>query len=126
MRAKIDLPPHNIPETTILRALHLSITVLLRHYRLLLSYDLETKMASILAVGFGVAAAAFIVSIPPYSHRVRITKRLLQGRASLVAYRKSRGQVGALGRAFYKGGFEPRMNRREAALILQLKYVLLE
>ncbi|KAL8936253.1 MAG: hypothetical protein Q9216_005033 [Gyalolechia sp. 2 TL-2023] len=59
-------------------------------------------MITVLAVGFGVAAAAFV------------------GRASLVAYRKSRGQVGALGRAFYKGGFEPRMNRREAALILQL------
>ncbi|KAL9589458.1 MAG: hypothetical protein Q9203_001751 [Teloschistes exilis] len=25
-----------------------------------------------------------------------------------------------MGRAFYKGGFEPRMNRKEAALILQL------
>ncbi|KAI4101163.1 MAG: hypothetical protein L6R37_005085 [Teloschistes peruensis] len=61
-------------------------------------------MASILAVGFGVAAAAFL------------------GRAGLVALRKSRGQVGAMGRAFYKGGFEPRMNRKEAALILQLKY----
>jgi DnaJ family protein C protein 19 len=31
--------------------------------------------------------------------------------------------VGALGKAFYKGGFEPRMNRREAALILSLKCV---
>ncbi|KAL8737818.1 MAG: hypothetical protein Q9181_001309 [Wetmoreana brouardii] len=59
-------------------------------------------MTTILAVGFGVAAAAFL------------------GRAGLVALRKSRGQVGALGRAFYKGGFEPRMTRREAALILQL------
>jgi DnaJ family protein C protein 19 len=29
--------------------------------------------------------------------------------------------VGALGKAFYKGGFEPRMTRREAALILSLK-----
>jgi hypothetical protein len=27
-----------------------------------------------------------------------------------------------LGKAFYKGGFEPKMNRREAALILQLRY----
>lgn len=25
-----------------------------------------------------------------------------------------------MGKAFYKGGFEPRMNRREAALILEL------
>ena len=42
-----------------------------------------------------------------------------------MALRKYRGGAtgaGALGKAFYKGGFEPRMNRREAALILQLKY----
>jgi hypothetical protein len=31
--------------------------------------------------------------------------------------------VGALGKAFYKGGFEPRMNKREASLILSLGYV---
>lgn len=50
---------------------------------------------------------------------------ILQGRAGLVAFRKYRagaGAVGALGKAYYKGGFEPMMNRREAALILQLKY----
>ena len=29
--------------------------------------------------------------------------------------------AGALGKSYYKGGFEPRMNRREAALILQLR-----
>ena len=46
-----------------------------------------------------------------------------QGRAGLVAWRRSRGGVGALGQAFYKGGFEPRMNRREATLILSLKCV---
>lgn len=45
-----------------------------------------------------------------------------QGRAGLVAWRRSRGGVGALGKAFYKGGFEPRMNKREASLILSLKY----
>lgn len=28
-----------------------------------------------------------------------------------------------LGRAYYKGGFEPQINRREAALILELPYV---
>ncbi|KAL8724193.1 MAG: hypothetical protein Q9166_008090 [cf. Caloplaca sp. 2 TL-2023] len=59
-------------------------------------------MTSILVYGCGVAAAAFL------------------GRAGLVAFRRSRGQVGAFGKAYYKGGFEPRMNRREAALILQL------
>ena len=49
-----------------------------------------------------------------------------KGRAGLVAFRKYRGGVegvSALGRAYYKGGFEQRMNRREAALILQLRWV---
>lgn len=61
-------------------------------------------MASAITVGIGVAAAAFL------------------GRAGLVALRRYRAGagVGALGRPFYKGGFEPRMNRREAALILEL------
>ncbi|PGH17282.1 mitochondrial import inner membrane translocase subunit tim14 [Helicocarpus griseus UAMH5409] len=59
-------------------------------------------MASVLAVGFGVATAAFL------------------GRAGLVAFRRYRGGVNSMGKAFYKGGFEPRMNRREAALILEL------
>jgi len=43
-----------------------------------------------------------------------------QGRAGLVALRRYRGGTSALGRAFYKGGFEPKMNRREAALILEV------
>jgi len=63
------------------------------------------RMATILVVGVGVAAAAFF------------------GRDGLVAMRRYKGgpgAVGALGKAFYKGGFEPRMSRREAALILQL------
>lgn len=47
---------------------------------------------------------------------------LSQGRAGLVALRRSRGGVGALGNAFYKGGFEPRMTKKEASLILSLKY----
>ncbi|KAI1854808.1 hypothetical protein JX266_000926 [Neoarthrinium moseri] len=64
------------------------------------------SMASVLAIGTGVAVAAFL------------------GRAGLVAFRRSRGGVGALGKAFYKGGFEPRMNKREASLILSLKYDL--
>lgn len=45
----------------------------------------------------------------------------LQGRAATIAWRRSRGGVGAMGQAFYKGGFEPRMNRKEATLILSLK-----
>jgi len=34
--------------------------------------------------------------------------------------RRHRGGTSALGRAFYKGGFDPKMNRREAALILEV------
>jgi len=61
-------------------------------------------MASALAIGVGVAVTAFL------------------GRAGLVAMRKYRNPNGlnALGRPFYKGGFEPRMNKREASLILEL------
>ncbi|KAK7941187.1 mitochondrial import inner membrane translocase subunit TIM14 [Apiospora phragmitis] len=59
-------------------------------------------MASMLALGGGVAVAAFL------------------GRAGLVAWRRSRGGVGAMGKAFYKGGFESRMTKREASLILSL------
>ncbi|KAL7785520.1 mitochondrial import inner membrane translocase subunit TIM14 [Trichoderma ceciliae] len=59
-------------------------------------------MASVFAWGAGVAVAAFL------------------GRAGLVALRRSRGGVGALGKAFYKGGFEPRMTKKEASLILSL------
>lgn len=29
-----------------------------------------------------------------------------------------------MGKAFYKGGFESKMNKKEASLILSLKYVL--
>merc|ERR1711963_129047 len=42
------------------------------------------------------------------------------GRAALVALRRSGGGAGALGRGYYKGGFEPKMTRREAALILEM------
>ncbi|CEJ55942.1 Mitochondrial import inner membrane translocase subunit tim14 [Penicillium brasilianum] len=59
-------------------------------------------MASTLAIGLGVGVAAFL------------------GRAGLVAYRRSQGGVNAAGKAFFKGGFEPRMTRREASLILEL------
>jgi hypothetical protein len=45
-----------------------------------------------------------------------------QGRAALVALRRSGGGAGALGRSYYKGGFEPKMTRREAALILEMPY----
>jgi DnaJ family protein C protein 19 len=37
--------------------------------------------------------------------------------------RRSGGGAGALGRSYYKGGFEPKMTRREAALILEMPYV---
>ncbi|ATY66887.1 mitochondrial chaperone (Tim14) [Cordyceps militaris] len=63
-------------------------------------------MASILTIGAGAAVAAFL------------------GRAGLVAWRRSRGGVGAMGKAFYKGGFEQKMTKKEATLILSLKYAL--
>jgi len=63
-------------------------------------------MVSLLALGGGAAVAAFL------------------GRAGLVAWRRSRGGVGAMGKAFYKGGFDSRMTKKEASLILSLKYVL--
>ncbi|KAL6908872.1 mitochondrial import inner membrane translocase subunit TIM14 [Trichoderma evansii] len=59
-------------------------------------------MASVFAWGTGVAVAAFL------------------GRAGFVALRRSRGGVGAMGKAFYKGGFEPKMTKKEASLILSL------
>ncbi|KAI0907963.1 mitochondrial chaperone [Ustulina deusta] len=59
-------------------------------------------MASILAIGGGAAVAAFL------------------GRAGFVAWRRSRGGVSAMGKTFYKGGFEPRMTKKEASLILCL------
>lgn len=48
-------------------------------------------------------------------------ERCSQGRAATIAWRRSRGGVGSMGQAFYKGGFEPRMNKKEASLILSLK-----
>ncbi|KAH8692920.1 putative mitochondrial DnaJ chaperone [Talaromyces proteolyticus] len=59
-------------------------------------------MASAVAMGLGVATAAFL------------------GRAGYVALQRYRGGVNKVGRAFYKGGFEPKMTRREASLILEL------
>ncbi|EAW23942.1 putative mitochondrial DnaJ chaperone (Tim14) [Aspergillus fischeri NRRL 181] len=59
-------------------------------------------MASTFTIGLGVATAAFL------------------GRAGYVALRRYQGGMNAMGKAFYKGGFEPRMTRREAALILEL------
>lgn len=40
----------------------------------------------------------------------------------MVAWRRSRGGVGAMGKAFYKGGFEAKMTKKEASLILSLRY----
>ena len=81
-------------------------------------------MATVLAVGVGVAAAAFLVRCYKLYAITAAELTRLQGRAGLVAMRKYRGGIAgatALGKAYYKGGFEPRMNRREAALILQLR-----
>ncbi|KAK6331087.1 mitochondrial import inner membrane translocase subunit TIM14 [Orbilia brochopaga] len=60
---------------------------------------------NIVLVGVGVAAAAFM------------------GRVGLQALRKYKAIPGAasgFGKQFHKGGFDTRMNRREASLILSL------
>lgn len=63
-------------------------------------------MATAVLVGAGIAAAAVV------------------GRAALRAYQQTGGSIGgpALkgpgGKMFLRGGFEPKMSRREAALIL--------
>lgn len=46
-----------------------------------------------------------------------------KGRAGLVALRRYRSGATGIGKGFYKGGFEQLMNKREASLILALKYV---
>ncbi|KAI5838753.1 hypothetical protein DFP73DRAFT_563119 [Morchella snyderi] len=67
----------------------------------------SSTMSSAILIGCGIAGAA------------------LAGRIGLQALKKYKaasgaGVAGAFGKAFYKGGFEPKMNRREAILILQL------
>ncbi|KAF3918782.1 hypothetical protein AA313_de0205119 [Arthrobotrys entomopaga] len=59
---------------------------------------------NVVLVGVGVAAAAFV------------------GRVGLQALRKYKAIPGSagFGKSFYKGGFDSRMNRREASLILSL------
>ncbi|KAH0610585.1 uncharacterized protein H6S33_012112 [Morchella sextelata] len=67
----------------------------------------SSTMSSAILIGCGIAGAA------------------LAGRIGLQAFKRYKatsgaGVAGAFGKAFYKGGFEPKMNRREAILILQL------
>ncbi|KAI8995134.1 mitochondrial import inner membrane translocase subunit TIM14 [Gaertneriomyces sp. JEL0708] len=54
-------------------------------------------MATAIAVGAGIAVAALV------------------GRAAL----KAGGRIG--GKSFYRGGFEPKMTKREAALVLGIR-----
>jgi len=79
-------------------------------------------MVGALLIGVSVAAAAFFVRVFPHVLPSTVTPLTSppQGRAGLVALRRYKGGTNALGRAFYKGGFEPKMSKREAALILQL------
>ena len=79
------------------------ILIVLIHYRLR-TLSNRSNMASTVLAGVGIATAAFL------------------GRAGLVAFRrwKNPDAVNAIGKAFYKGGFEPKMTRKEAALILEL------
>lgn len=81
-------------------------------------------MTTALAIGVGVATAAFLASILLAKYISQLIHDSTQGRAGLVAFRKYRGGAAgaaALGKSYYKGGFESKMSRREAALILQLK-----
>ncbi|KAF8425533.1 mitochondrial import inner membrane translocase subunit tim-14 [Tirmania nivea] len=63
-------------------------------------------MSTPILIGVGLATTAFLT------------------RLGLRAFTRYRASSGALlspsGKAYYKGGFEPKMSRREAALILQL------
>jgi DnaJ homolog subfamily C member 19 len=86
--------------------------------------QIYSNMTSVVAIGVGVAAAAFLVSTSDIPFKEKKLTYSRQGRAGLVAMRKYRGgagALGALGKAYYKGGFEPKMTRKEASLILQLK-----
>lgn len=65
---------------------------------------------STIAIGLGVATAAFLVSLTWELGCIRmlddmrlIRTFICQGRAGLVAYRRSKGGVNAMGKAFYKG-----------------------
>lgn len=40
-----------------------------------------------------------------------------------MAFKRYRGGTSAVGKAFYKGGFEQKMTRKEAALILETTFV---
>lgn len=74
-------------------------------------------------VGAG-AAAFFVCFLSGHIFCMgRKLMMLLQGRAAIVALRRSGGGAGPLGRSFYKGGFEPKMTRKEAALILEMPCV---
>ncbi|PUU76631.1 hypothetical protein B9Z19DRAFT_1109351 [Tuber borchii] len=63
-------------------------------------------MSTTVLVGVGVAGAALVARI---------------GLQALKRYKAlGGGAAAAFGRSFYKGGFESRMTRREASLILEL------
>ncbi|KAF2745283.1 hypothetical protein M011DRAFT_406792 [Sporormia fimetaria CBS 119925] len=62
----------------------------------------EKQKMSTWAIALGLGATAFF------------------GRAAFVAMRRSAKAGSALGRGYYKGGFEPKMTRKEASLILEL------
>lgn len=85
-------------------------------------------MSTAILIGVGVAAAGMHTSLP--TSKAQLTIYLctaIAGRVGLNAFKRYKagaggGAIGALGKQFYKGGFESRMNRREAALILQMRY----
>ncbi|KAH8152569.1 uncharacterized protein LAJ45_03410 [Morchella importuna] len=77
----------------------------------------SSTMSSAILIGCGIAGAATLLW--------PLQQTALAGRIGLQAFKRYKatsgaGVAGAFGKAFYKGGFEPKMNRREAILILQL------
>lgn len=88
-------------------------------------------MSTAILIGVGVAGAGKSLSSsrPNSTIHTNYASIALAGRIGLQTLKKYRalpGGGGSFGKQFYKGGFEQKMNRREAVLILQLRYALCE
>jgi hypothetical protein len=106
-------------------------------------------MSTPILVGIGIAAAGTVsfrfalssntANDKTYSTNGTVFSAIILSTTDPVGTNKSQARVGIqalkrykalggggaspFGKQFYKGGFESRMNRREAALILQLRWV---
>ncbi|TGZ84416.1 hypothetical protein EX30DRAFT_369698 [Ascodesmis nigricans] len=85
-------------------------------------------MSTPIMIGIGVAGAGMFASAAFFrslasSKLTSTAATAIAGRIGLQAFKRYKGGAAAgaaFGKAFYKGGFESRMNRREAILILQM------